>query len=323
MKALITGIDGQDGSYLAELLLSKGYEVHGLLRRNVNEPKNIEGIRDKLHLHYGDLATQNPFCSLLYELQPDEVYNLASQSDVKLSFECPEYTGDITGLGVLRVLEAIRQFSPKSKFYQASSSEMFGNCRPPQSENSPMVPVSPYAAAKLYGYNMTKIYRVSYGIFACNGIQFNHESERRGLNFVTRKITNSVARIANGMQEKLYLGNLDSKRDWGYAPDYVEAMWLMLQRPEPGDFVVGTGESHTVRDFVECAFGLVGLDWEKYVEVDPQFYRPTDANYLLADPSKAREILGWRPKTAFQELVNIMLSFDMKEVARCLAGSML
>jgi len=312
-KALISGITGQDGSYLAELLLGKGYEVHGLIRRTALHPeslKNIAHIQDRLTLHYGDLATGNH--ALLSELQPDEVYNLAAQSDVRVSFDIPEYTGEITGLGVLRLLEAVRRFSPSSRFYQASSSEMFGNSPPPQSEDTPMQPRSPYGAAKLYGYNMTRVYRDAYGLFCCNGILFNHESERRGKNFVTRKITESLPRIRDGKQSKLYLGNLDAKRDWGYAPDYCEAMWLMMQQEEPDDFVIGTGEAHSVREFVALAFQTLFLDWQEYVEIDPQFYRPSEVNYLLADARKAKRILGWQPKTSFEELVILMLDADLE-----------
>lgn len=313
--ALITGISGQDGSYLAELLLGKGYEVHGLIRRTALYPeslKNIEHIQDKLKLHYGDLATENHLSVLMAELQPDEVYNLASQSDVKISFDIPEYTGDITGLGVVRLLEAIRKFSSKSKFYQASSSEMFGNSPPPQNEDSPMHPQSPYGAAKLYGYSISKIYRDSYKLFCCNGILFNHESERRGRNFVTRKITQNLPHILSGEQSKLSLGNMDAKRDWGYAPDYCEAMWLMMQVDKADDFVIGTGETHSVKEFVSYAFGYVGLDWEKYVEIDPNLFRPAEVNHLQADASKAKRILGWKPKTSFSELVQKMVDFEMR-----------
>jgi len=313
-KALITGISGQDGSYLAELLLSKGYEVHGLIRRTALYPeglKNIEHIQDKLTLHYGDLATDNHLSALIAELQPDEVYNLASQSDVRISFDVPEYTGEITGLGVVRLLEAIRKFSPRSKFYQASSSELFGNSPPPQNEDTPMHPRSPYGVAKLYGHHITRVYRDSYNLFCCNGILFNHESERRGKNFVTRKITESLSRLRTGEQKYLYLGNLDAKRDWGYAPDYCEAMWLMLQQDKPHDFVIGTGETHSVREFLCVAFTYVGLDWGKYVKIDPKFYRPSEVNYLCADAGKAKRILGWQPKTSFNKLVQRMVDFDL------------
>ena len=315
VKALITGITGQDGSYLADLLLSKDYEVHGLIRRTALYPenlKNIEHIQDSLTLHYGDLATDNHLSALIAELKPDEIYNLASQSDVRLSFDIPEYTGDITGLGVARLLEAIRKFSPESKFYQASSSEMFGNSQAPQNEDTRMEPSSPYGAAKLYGYNITRVYRQSYNLFCCNGILFNHESERRGKNFVTRKITSTLAQILFGNQDKLYLGNLDARRDWGYAPDYVEAMWLMMQQGKPDDFVIGTGENHSVQDFLNVAFSSQGLDWLQYVEIDPKFYRPIDVHILLADSSKASRVLGWQAKTSFKELVRLMVTHDME-----------
>jgi len=321
VKALITGIDGQDGSYLAELLLSKGYEVHGLLRRGVNVSRNIEHIKDKLQLHYGDLATENHLNILLNDLKPDEIYNLAGQSDVKISFEIPEYTGDVTGLGVTRLLEAIRSFSPNSKLYQASSSEMFGNASPPQNEKTPLRARSPYGAAKIYAHNMVIVYRESYGIFGCNGILFNHESERRGLNFVTRKISHAVASIRWGQQNKLELGNIAAYRDWGYSPDYVKAMWLMLQQDKPDDFVIGTGKAHTVYDFVVAAFKVVGLDWEKYTTANTaSVMRPGEVNYLLADATKARTVLGWKPETSFERLVRIMVKHDSKEVLKTLGG---
>lgn len=311
--ALVTGIDGQDGSFLAELLVSKGYEVHGLLRKGVNPTHNIDSIRDEITLHWGDLATENHLCSILYDLQPDEVYNLAGQSDVAASFEIPEYTGDVTGLGVTRLLEAIRYFSPNSKLYQASSSEMFGNYSyPPQNENTPFRARSPYSAAKIYAHNMVVCYRESYGLFGCCGILFNHESSRRGINFVTRKITNAVARIALGFQDKLELGNLAAKRDWGYSPDYVNAMWLMLQQDKPDDYVIGTGEAHSVQEFVVAAFSYAGLDWEKHVVINPKYNRPADVNYLEADASKARAKLGWTPTICFEELVRAMVDSDLK-----------
>lgn len=313
MKALITGIDGQDSSYLAELLLSKGYEVHGLLRKGVNPTHNIDHIKDKITLHYGDLANENHLCSILYRIEPEEVYNLAGQSDVSVSFEIPEYTGDITGLGVTRLLEAIRYFSPKSKLYQASSSEMFGNYSyPPQNENTPFRARSPYGASKIYAHNMVVCYRESYNLFGCCGILFNHESERRGINFVTRKITNAVARIYWGKQKTLELGNLSAKRDWGYSPDYVMAMWMMLQQDRPDDYVIGTGEAHSVREFVEAAFQCVKLDWEKYVVINPVFNRPADVNYLQANADKAYRVLGWKPKTDFAGLVRKMVEHDLK-----------
>lgn len=316
-RALVTGCDGQDGSYLMELLVSKGYEVHGLIRKSVNQPYNIAGIRDKVTLHYGDITTENHLCKIIYEVQPAEVYNLAGQSDVSASFEIPEYTGDATGLGVTRLLEAIRYFAPDCKYYQASSSEMFGNAtRPPQNETSRLVARSPYAAAKIYAHNMTICYRESYGMFACCGILFNHEAARRGLNFVTRKISNAVTRIYLGKQKTLELGNLDAKRDWGYSPDYVEAMWLMLQQDKPDDFVIGTGIAHSVRDFVQAAFDIVHLDWEKYVVINSAFSRPADVNFLQADASKAERVLGWKPKTTFAELVRLMVEHDLKVEGR-------
>ena len=310
---------GQDGSYLAELLLTKEYEVHGLIRRTALYPeslKNIEHIKDKVQLHFGDLDYENNLSALIAELHPDEIYNLASQSDVRVSFDIPEYTGNVTGLGVLRILEAIRKFSPKSSFYQAGSSEMFGNSPPPQNEDTPMHPVSPYGVAKLYGDWITKSYRQNYNLFCANGILFNHESERRGLNFVTRKITRAVGQIIQGEDVQLYLGNLDAKRDWGYAPDYVEAMWLMLQHQEPDDFVIGTGETHSVQEFLELAFDYVGIDWQKYVQIDPNLFRPSDVHCLQADASKAKEILNWQPKTSFKELVGKMVDYDIIEARR-------
>lgn len=305
-KALVLGVTGQDGSYLAELLLSRGYEVHGMLRRTAQYPENLKYVPKDATLHFGDLTTEHHLCSLIHELKPDEIYNLASQSDVRLSFDVPEYTGDVTGLGVTRLLEAVRKFSPNSKVYQASSSEMFGNPPPPQNETSPMRPNSPYGAAKLYAHNMCHIYRESYGMFVACGILFNHESPRRGKNFVTRKITSAAHEIKAGKRNDLYLGNLEAKRDWGYAPDYVKAMWLMLQQPEPDDFVAGTGEAHSVQEFAEEAFSLVGLDWQEYVKIDPNLYRPVEVNHLLADASKAYRVLGWKPAVTFRELVKIM-----------------
>lgn len=313
MKALITGIDGQDGSFLAELLLEKGYEVHGMIRKNVNPTVNIDHLRGKIALHYGDMATENQLAILLEALRPDEIYNLAGQSDVMASFEIPEYTGDVTGLGVTRLLEAIRWFSPMSRLYQASSSEMFGNAPPPQSEATPFRARSPYAAAKIYAHNMVVCYRESYGLFACCGILFNHESERRGLNFVTRKISKAVARIRLTKQYTLELGNLDARRDWGYSPDYVRAMWLMLQQDKADDYVIGTGVSLTVRDFVTEAFSYVGLNWEDYVEINQRFVRPSEINYLMAAPSKAMEMLGWQPEVGFKELVQRMVDYDIEQ----------
>ena len=310
-RAFITGIDGQDGSFLAELLLEKGYEVHGLIRRGVNPLVNIEHLRDKVTLHYGDMTTENHLSTLLYELQPDEVYNLAGQSDVAASFHIPEYTGEASGLGVTRLLEAIRTFSPQAKVYQASSSEMFGNAVAPQSEATPFKARSPYGAAKIYGHNMVGCYREAYGMFACCGILFNHESERRGPDFVTRKISLAVARIALGQQDKLVLGNLEARRDWGYSPDYVRAMWMMLQRDAPDDYVIGTGEAHSVQDFVENAFSHVDLNWRDYVTCSAAHTRPSDLNYLMADASRAKSRLGWEPNVRFKELVGIMVNHDV------------
>jgi GDPmannose 4,6-dehydratase len=321
-KAFITGISGQDGSYLAEFLLSKGYEVHGLVRRNstvfrsriehlLPEYENSPRHGGRLFLHYGDLADGTNISSLLYEIQPDEVYNLAAQSHVKISFEIPVYTADITGVGTLRLLEALRQTGSKARFYQASSSEMFGKVREtPQNELTPFYPRSPYGCAKAFSYFQTVNYRESYNLFTCNGVLFNHESPRRGENFVTRKITKSVAEIKKGTRDKLLLGNLDARRDWGYAPEYVEAMWLMLQQDTADDYVIATGETHSVREFVEEAFGLAGLDWQKYVRVDKSYFRPAEVDLLVGDPTKAREKLGWQPKTNFKDLVKLMVEAD-------------
>lgn len=320
-KALITGITGQDGSYLAELLLSKGYEVHGLIRRaSTFNTKRIDHIyRDphngeevNLYLHYGDLANTGNLTDIIYDVKPDEVYHLAAQSHVRVSFDLPVYTGDITGLGTIRVLEAIHKSGLSSRFYQASSSEMFGSARPPQKETTPFEPRSPYAAAKVYAYWLVKNYREGYGMFGCNGILFNHESPRRGETFVTRKITRAVASIKAGKQSTLYLGNLEAKRDWGYAPDYIAAMWKMLQQDEPGDYVIGTGEAHTVREFLDEAFGYVDLDWKEYVRIDPRYFRPTEVDFLLADPMLAKEELDWQPRVFFKDLVRIMVDADME-----------
>ncbi|MFZ3150336.1 MAG: GDP-mannose 4,6-dehydratase [Anaerolineaceae bacterium] len=320
--ALITGITGQDGSYLAELLLSEGYEVHGLIRRSstfntrridhLYKDPHGNGEKVKLYLHYGDMGATDTLLDVIYSTKPDEIYHLAAQSHVRVSFDMPEYTGDITGLGTTRILEAIRKSGSKTRFYQASSSEMFGDAKPPQNENTPFHPRSPYAAAKLYSYWMANNYREGYGMYTVNGILFNHESPRRGETFVTRKITRALAFIRAGVQDKLYLGNLDAKRDWGYAPEYLEAMHLMLQQDEPDDFVIGTGEAHSVRDFLDEAFGYVDMDWHKYVEIDPRYFRPTEVDYLLSDPSKAREKLGWEPKVRFHELVRIMADADLE-----------
>jgi GDPmannose 4,6-dehydratase len=327
-RALITGITGQDGSYLAELLLSKGYEVHGIIRRaSTFNTRRIDHIYQdphdpnaRLFLHYGDLTSAEQLTNLIYNVQPDEIYHLGAQSHVKVSFEMPEYTGDVTGLGTTRLLEAIRRSGIRTRFYQASSSEMFGDAPPPQNEQTPFRPRSPYAAAKVYAFWMTRIYREGYDLYACNGILFNHEGPRRGETFVTRKITRGLAQILAGRQKKLYLGNLDAKRDWGYAPEYVEAMWLMLQQEEPDDYVIGTGEAHSVREFVEEAFAYVGLDWQEYVEVDPRYFRPLEVEHLLADPSKAREKLGWTPKVSFKELVRIMVDADLEALGREMPG---
>ena len=319
-RALITGITGQDGSYLAELLLSKGYEVHGIIRRastfntgridHLYKDPHINGVN--LFLHYGDIADSTNLIKLLYRIQPAEVYHLAAQSHVRVSFDIPEYTGDVTGLSTIRILEAIRETGIGSKFYQASSSEMFGKVQEvPQRETTPFYPRSPYGAAKVYAYWATVNYRESYDLFACNGILFNHESPRRGETFVTRKITRAVARIKAGMQDKLYLGNLDAKRDWGYAREYVEAMWRMLQQDQPADYVIATGETHSVRDFLVEAFSHVGLDWEKYVELDEKYLRPAEVDLLVGDATKARTELGWQPTITFKELVKLMVDADV------------
>lgn len=321
-KALITGITGQDGSYLAELLLSKGYEVHGLIRRastfntrridHIYHDPHSNGEKVHLYLHYGDVTTSDSLLDVIFNTRPDEIYHLAAQSHVRVSFDMPEYTADVTGLGTIRILEAIRKSGNQARFYQASSSEMYGGSPPPQTELSPFEPRSPYAAAKVYAYWVTRNYREGYGMFACNGILFNHESPRRGETFVTRKITRAVAAIVAGRQDTLYLGNLDSKRDWGYSPEYVEAMHLILQQEKPGDFVIGTGESHTVREFLEESFGYAGLDWQRYVKIDPHYYRPTEVDYLLSDPSRAKKLLDWSPKVHFHELVRIMVDADLE-----------
>ena len=313
-KALITGITGQDGSYLAELLLEKGYEVHGIMRRNSTfTTGRIEHIFDQIGMHYGDLADSSSLHHIISAVQPDEVYNLAAQSHVKVSFDVPEYTADVTGTGTLRLMEAIRTCAPNAKFYQASSSEMFGKVlEVPQTEQTPFYPRSPYGAAKVYSYWITKNYRESYDMFACNGILFNHESPRRGETFVTRKITRAVAAIKAGKQDKLLLGNLDAKRDWGFAGDYVEAMWLMLQADSPDDYVVATNETHSVKEFCQIAFEHVGLDWEKYVEVSEKYFRPAEVDLLIGDPAHAKKQLKWEPKVSFEELVKMMVDADVK-----------
>jgi GDPmannose 4,6-dehydratase len=321
-RALITGITGQDGSYLAELLLAKGYEVHGLIRRSssfstgrIDHLYRDPHLKDvPLHLYYGDLADSSSLINSLNRIKPDEVYNLGAQSHVKVSFEMPEFTADTTGMGTLRLLEAIRHADWPVRYYQAGSSEMFGKVsESPQTEGTPFYPRSPYAVSKVFAHWMTIQYRDAYDLFAANGILFNHESPRRGATFVTRKVTRGIAAILAGTQEKLYLGNLDARRDWGYAPEYVEAMWLMLQQPEPDDYVVATGEMHTVREFVELAFSLVGRDWKDHVEIDPRYFRPTEVDELCGDASKARERLGWQPRTTFTELVGLMLAADLAE----------
>ena len=347
-KALITGITGQDGSYLAEFLLSKGYEVHGLIRRSSSfNTERIDHLyldphnpNVRLFLHHGDLSDSGQITNLIYNIQPDEIYHLAAQSHVRVSFDMPEFTGDITGLGTTRMLEAIRRSGIKTRFYQASSSEMFGDSPAPQNEETPFRPRSPYAAAKVYAYWMAVNYRDGYNIFACNGILFNHESPRRGETFVTRKITRAIANILGGRQQKLYLGNLEAKRDWGFAPEYVMCQWLMLQQDMPEDYIIGTGECHTVREFLELAFNYVGIEieWkgkgihqkgiiksldcrhqyptfdkkvgEVLIEVDPKYFRPTEVDFLLADAGKAKEKLGWEPKIVFKELVKIMIDSD-------------
>jgi GDPmannose 4,6-dehydratase len=327
-RALITGVTGQDGSYLSELLLTKGYEVHGLIRRSSSfNTERLDDIYRDPHesgvrflMHYGDLSDSGSLINLIRTLEPHEIYHLGAQSHVKVSFEVPEYTADATAMGTIRILEAIRAAGVDTRFYQASSSEMFGSAPPPQSEKTPFHPRSPYGVSKVYAYWSTVNYREAYGMFASNGILFNHESGRRGETFVTRKITRAVARINAGIQDKLYLGNLDSRRDWGYAPEYVEAMWLMLQHDRPDDFVIATGEAHTVREFVQLAFDRVGLDWERHVEVDPRYFRPAEVDYLLGDPSKAKEILEWSPRTSFSDLAGLMVDADVQLLEDELAG---
>ena len=314
--ALITGITGQDGSYLAELLLEEGYRVSGMVRRSSTENfQRIEHLRDRIQLLQGDLLDQTSIASVLDQVRPDEVYNLAAMSFVPTSWQKPVLTAEFTAVGVTRVLDALRQTCPKAKFYQASSSEMFGKVREtPQSESTPFHPRSPYGVAKVYGHFITVNYRESYGLYACSGILFNHESPRRGLEFVTRKISHGVARIKMGMAKELRLGNLQAKRDWGFAGDYVRAMWLMLQQDEAEDFVVGTGHTHSVEEFVEIAFGHVGLDWRKYVVIDPQFHRPAEVDLLLGNPAKANRMLKWEPKVNFRQLVTMMVDADLAQL---------
>ena len=330
-KALITGITGQDGSYLAELLLDKGYEVHGIIRRastfntgrinHLYDDPHINGVC--LFLHYGDIADSTNLIKLLYRIRPDEVYHLAAQSHVRVSFDIPEYTGDVTALSTVRILEAIRQTGVKAKFYQASSSEMFGKVQEvPQRETTPFYPRSPYGAAKLYAHWMTVNYRESYGLFASSGILFNHESPRRGETFVTRKITRAAVRIKAGLQKKLYLGNLDARRDWGYAKEYVEAMWLMLQQDVADDYVIATGETHSVSEFLEETFSSLNLDWREYVELDPKYLRPTEVDLLVGDAGKAKRVLNWEPKVTFKELVRLMVDADMTALEKKETGEM-
>lgn len=324
-KALITGITGQDGSYLADLLLAKGYEVHGIIRRastfntdridHLYQDPHVNGVR--LFLHYGDLADSVNLVKLIYQLKPDEIYHLGAQSHVRVSFDIPEYTADVTGVGTIRILEAMREAGVKSRFYQASSSEMFGKVQDvPQKETTPFWPRSPYGVAKVFAFWATVNYRESYGMHATNGILFNHESPRRGETFVTRKITRAVAAIKHGLQKELYLGNLDAKRDWGYAPEYVEAMWLMLQQETSDDYVVATGETHTIREFLEEAFGHVDLDWQEFVKYDARYERPAEVDLLVGDASKAKRQIGWEPKVRFKELVRIMVDADMAEAKK-------
>jgi len=321
-RALITGITGQDGSYLTELLLGKGYEVHGIIRRtstfNTDRIDHIyqdpHSTDRRLFLHYGDLSTSEQLTNIIYNLRPEEIYHLGAQSHVRVSFDEPEFTGDISGLGTTRILEAVRRSGITCRFYQAGSSEMFGAAPPPQNENTPFHPRSPYGAAKVYSHWMTVNFREAYGMFAANGILFNHESPRRGETFVTRKITRAVARICAGLQTKLYLGNLDARRDWGYAPEYVEGMWRILQQEAPSDFTLGTGESHTVREFLEEAFEYLDLDWKDYYQPDLRYLRPSEVDFLMSDSSRACKELGWEPKINFRELVRIMVDADMEAI---------
>jgi len=323
-KALITGITGQDGSYLAELLLCKGYEIHGLIRRastfNTERIdhlyKDFHDPQARIYLHYGDLSVSGPLTDLLQEIRPDEIYHLGAQSHVRVSFDMPEYTGEVTGLGTIRLLEAIRKTGIKTRFYQASSSEMFGAAPPPQCEATPFQPQSPYAAAKVYAYYVVRNYRDAYNLFASNGILFNHESPRRGETFVTRKITRAATRIKLGLQDKLFLGNLEAKRDWGFAGDYVEAMWLMLQQERPDDYVIATGETHSVREFAEKVFAKLGLDYQRHVEIDPRYFRPTEVDVLLGDAARAREALNWEPKVGFGQLIDMMVAADLEAAGK-------
>jgi GDPmannose 4,6-dehydratase len=318
MRALVTGITGQDGSYLAELLLGKGYEVFGLVRRSsVKRLERIDRFMDQLELVEGDLTDQSSLDSVIHAVQPDEVYNMAAQSFVPASWNQAALTGDVTGLGVIRILEAIRKHRHQARFLQASSSEMFGKVREtPQTEKTPFYPRSPYGAAKVFGHHITVNYRESYGMFACSAMAFNHESPRRGTEFVTRKVTQQVARIKCGLAKKLLMGNLDAKRDWGFAGDYVEAMWMILQQPEPDDFVLATGKTHSIRQLLEVAFRAVGLNWEEYVEIDPKFIRPAEVDFLCGNATKAREKLGWEPQVNFEQLINMMVQADLEVVQK-------
>lgn len=329
-RALITGVTGQDGSCLAEFLLAKGYEVHGLKRRSSSfNTGRVDHIYADFHeeqtrffLHYADLADGSSLAHLLDAVRPDEVYNLGAQSHVRVSFDVPEYTADVVACGTLRLLEAVRRTNVRCRFYQASSSEMFGIAAPPQSEQTPFHPRSPYGCAKLFAHAITVNYRESYGLHASSGILFNHESPRRGETFVTRKITRAVARIRFGLEKKLFLGNLEARRDWGYAPDYVRAMWLMLQQEQPGDYVIGTGENHSVREFAELAFAQAGLDYRDHVEIDPRYFRPAEVDCLLADASKARRVLEWEPTVTFEQLVSLMVAADLQEVEARFSGNL-
>jgi GDPmannose 4,6-dehydratase len=329
-RALITGITGQDGSYLTELLLEKGYEVYGIIRRSSSfNTDRIDHLyqdphepQTRLRLMYGDLNDSSSLNTILRKVEPDEIYNLGAQSHVRVSFDVPEYTAEVSGVGVVRILEAIREAGIKPKFYQASSSEIFGKVvEVPQTEKTPFYPRSPYGCAKAYGYHITVNYRESYNLFACNGILFNHESPRRGETFVSRKITRAATRIKLGLQEKLYLGNLDARRDWGHAIDYVRAMWLMIQADAPDDYVIATGESHSVKEFLGQAFGYLDLDWKDYVDIDPRYYRPAEVDVLVGDSSKARRVLGWEPTVEFEELVKLMIDHDLELAAQELRGT--
>ncbi len=327
-KALITGITGQDGSFLAELLLAKGYEVHGVVRRSSSfNTERLETIYQdphvpdyRLRLHYGDLEDGSSLSNLVTKIRPDEIYNLGAQSHVRVSFDVAEYTVSTVAIGTLRLLEAMRELGTSCRFYQSSSSEMFGSSKPPQNEQTVFQPRSPYACAKVFAHQICQNYRDAYGLFISCGILFNHESERRGIPFVTRKITRSAARIKHGLDKKLFLGNLEARRDWGYAADYVEAMWLMLQQPEPDDYVIATGESHSVRELLDVAFGTLGLDWKPYVEIDARYFRPTEVDHLQGDASKARAKLGWKPKVGFRELIEKMVRADDEDVRSTLTG---